>query len=443
MNGVGTIADIPKAYTAIAEWLSCILYLSVCSPDSLKNKKTAVKLVLALGLLIVVQMLIGRAPVFLWIPGMMVAAGIMFAMFVLCGGMSKKNAGYWLVRAFILAEMTASLEWQLDYFFLDGHQEKNFWAQSLFLAAVYGVVFVLVFFFEKTQSYASQLCVTKKELMMTVGIGGVTFCMSNLSYVYSNTPFSSPLAREAFNIRTLMDIAGFAFLCAYHIQRCEDHMKTELDAIQNILRTQYAQYRMSQENIDMINHKYHDLKHQIAVLRNESNLERREQYLDELEQGITDYEAQFKTGNSVLDTILTGKSLYCSRQGITLTCVADGSLLNGIYVMDLCTIFGNALDNAVECEVQIADQEKRLIHVSVSRQNNFVFIRIENYIEGPLEFHNDLPVSTKKDRAYHGFGLKSIRYSAEKYNGTMTVSVEDNWFVLKVLIPETGCTVDP
>ena len=65
----------------------------------------------------------------------------------------------------------------------------------------------------------------------------------------------------------------------------------------------------------------------------------------------------FKTGNGVLDTLLTNASLKCSRHDITFTCVADGSLLNDLYVMDICTILGNALDNAIECEVLIEDKE--------------------------------------------------------------------------------------
>lgn len=436
MNDVGTISDIPKAYAAIAKWLSCVLYICICNKQELKNKKSVITLVIALVLLVILQEYLDNVPVFLWLPGMTVTAMIMFVALEKCGNLSKMNAGYWLVRAFVLAEMTASLEWQLYYFFLDNYKTGTIWMQSAFLILIYGIVFTLVYFWEKKQTYAIQFNVTKKELSVTSAIGIITFAMSNLSYVYSDTPFSSPIAREAFNIRTLMDLGGLAFLFAYHIQRCEDHTKAELDAIQNILRTQYAQYRMSQDNIDMINHKYHDLKHQIAILRSENNLEKREAYLDEMERGITDYELQFKTGNSVLDTILTGKSMYCARHNITLTCVADGTLLKEIYVMDLCTIFGNALDNAIECAVQITAPEKRLIHVSVSERNNFVFIRIENYIEEIPTFKNELPVTTKKEKDYHGFGIKSIQYSVEKYNGSITVTAKENWFVLKVLIPK-------
>ena len=143
----------------------------------------------------------------------------------------------------------------------------------------------------------------------------------------------------------------------------------------------------------------------------------------------------FKTGNNVLDTLLTGAGLKCSRQNITFTCVADGALLNHIYVMDLCTIFGNALDNAIEYEVQIENKEKRLIHVSVSRMNEFVLIRVENHLQDQVKFHGEFPVTSKSNKAYHGFGLKSIKYSVEKYRGTMKIKTEGEWFVINILIP--------
>lgn len=169
----------------------------------------------------------------------------------------------------------------------------------------------------------------------------------------------------------------------------------ELDAIQNIFHAQYTQYRQSKESIEIINHKYHDLKHQINILRSESNPEKKEAYLDELENGIKDYESMLKTGNGVLDTLLPNASLKCSRHDITFTCVADGSLLNDLYVMDICTIWGNALDNAIEYEVLIEDKEKRLIHVTVSKMNEFVLIRVENYLQDKITFAGDLPKSTK------------------------------------------------
>ena len=221
-----------------------------------------------------------------------------------------------------------------------------------------------------------------------------------------------------------------------HLIQCSDiRMRRELEAMQNVLQNQYLQYIQSKESIDLINYKYHDLKHQIEVLRSEEDPQKRNAFLNKMEEEIRLYEVQNKTGNKVLDTVLTSKGLVCAKNDITFTCVADGTLVNFMETADICSIFGNALDNAIECEKKIADKEKRLIHVTVSRQKNFLMIRVENYFEGNLRYKEGALATTKKNKAFHGYGIKSIRYTANKYEGALSISTRDSWFELQVLIP--------
>lgn len=137
----------------------------------------------------------------------------------------------------------------------------------------------------------------------------------------------------------------------------------------------------------------------------------------------------------MLDTILTSKSLYCQQHGITLTCVADGAALDFMDTMDLCSLFGNALDNAIESVEKLPDSEQRLIHLVVTRKKNFVWIRVENTYDGAFRADGTLPKTTKTDARYHGYGLKSIYDTAEKYGGTAEISTQEKRFTLKVLLP--------
>ena len=123
------------------------------------------------------------------------------------------------------------------------------------------------------------------------------------------------------------------------------------------------------------------------------------------------------------------------KNHISMTSVVDGTLFDFMDVMDICSIFGNALDNAIECEKKIKDREKRLIHVSAFSQRNFLIIRFENYCENDLKFDAELPTTTKEDSQFHGYGLKSLRYTVRKYGGEVDINVQDNWFELKILIP--------
>ena len=210
----------------------------------------------------------------------------------------------------------------------------------------------------------------------------------------------------------------------------------ELSVMNMMLKSQYEQYRNYQDSLDLIQMKYHDLKHQITGLRAESDEEKRKKWIDSMEKEIAAFENISRTGNHVLDTILAAKIFHCRKNHIQITCVADGKLLDYMHVTDICSIFGNALDNAIEHVIMIPDPKKRLIHLTLCAQKGFVFIKIENYCEAEIyKNEENLIATTKTDSKNHGFGLKSIRAAVEKYDGSVAFGVQQNWFELKILLP--------
>lgn len=211
-------------------------------------------------------------------------------------------------------------------------------------------------------------------------------------------------------------------------------IKQEL-AVMNVLwKNKQEQYEISKENIDMLNQKCHDLKHQIRALRR-LNKEDFDRYLDEIEDSVDIYESIVKTGNDVFDTILTEKSLYCKKHEIHISCVADGSQMDFIETIDLYAILGNALDNAIEAVGKFKEPEKRQIDVIIHRQQNFLVMNFINPVAEKLIYEDELPVTTKGDKNHHGYGLLSIRHFVRKYEGFMNVGEEDGCFSLKIMIP--------
>lgn len=435
MSGVYQ-SDIPRLITGLAEWCGCVVLIAKY-PKRFSGRR--LWQVLGAGLLVqcLFLALTDALPIWLWIPCMVAAVALMLGLIALCCDMPLTTAVYCTVRAFLLAEFAASLEWQLYSYAVYAMDWEGSGALSLvFVALVYVPVFLLTYRLETRRTDPlTAMAFQPRELWSPILIGLACFAVSNLGFIYSKSPFSGSALADIYNIRTLVDLAGMVMLYAYHLQRCELYIQRELDSIQNILQNQYVQYRQSRESIEVINRKYHDLKHQIAVLRTEPDAAKRSAYLDGMEEEIRDYEAQNKTGNSVLDTVLTGKSMYCARHGIELTCVADGAKLGFMDVMDICTIFGNLLDNAIECELGIQDRQRRLIHLAVYVKKDFLVIRCENYCPDRLEFQDGLPVSTKQDKAYHGYGIKSIRHTADKYGGTAVIHNRDGWFEISLMIP--------
>ena len=105
-------------------------------------------------------------------------------------------------------------------------------------------------------------------------------------------------------------------------------------------------------------------------------------------------------------------------------------------IVDVSVLFGNALDNAIEAVSRIPEPEQRLIDLSVSRQRGFVWIRVLNRFTGKLRMRNGMPVTTKTDARSHGYGVKSIVATAEKYGGSVTMEARDGRFELRILLPE-------
>lgn len=206
-------------------------------------------------------------------------------------------------------------------------------------------------------------------------------------------------------------------------------------ALMNLLhRKEHEQYQMAKENIELINQKCHDLKHQIRIIR-KLEQDEIEQYVKEVEQSVHIYEAIAKTGNEVLDTILTEKSLYCASHDITISCVADGVQLGFINTLDLYSFLGNALDNAIEAVEKFEEKEKRQIDVVIFKRQQFVVVNILNPIADNVEFRGGLPVTTKDDKDYHGFGMKSMKHVIKKYDGFLNIKTDDGCFQLEVLFP--------
>lgn len=433
-----TLPDIPRAMTALAEWSACLVYVLLRRPRLGRRRLGAVA-VLALGVLVGLQELADELPRQLWTVGMAAAVAGMYAFIVTAAKVSARDAGYFAARALVLAELVAALHWQIHCFFFLPDGRPGLGWQAGFFVLVYAVGFVGAYVVETRHFRPAQaLDVTHGELASAAAIALVTFFMSNISFLSANTPFSGRLGAEIFYIRTLVDLCGFVALYAQQGQRLQHRARSEVRAIDEMLRRQHAQYLQSKRSIEIVNRTYHDLKHQIGVIRAEADPHRRASYLDDLEASVSGYAAQADTGNGVLDVILTTKSQECAERGIDLTYVVDGAAVDFMSAMDVSAVFGNALDNAMDGVLAVPDPERRLIKVALYARDRFVLLTFENYFTGELRREDGDIVTRRADRTRHGYGLKSIRYTAEKYGGSMTVNVEDDWFILRVLLPIPG-----
>ncbi|MBR1685514.1 MAG: sensor histidine kinase [Clostridia bacterium] len=427
---------------AIAYVMASVMFSSLLPPVASKQRKWGNHLFLFIVLGLFMVATDGVDKVF-FIPCMICIVLLLFGhMFITCD-IPWMKAAYYTIHAFITGEFSASLAWQLLYYaFGRGLLPSTIPVQAVGGACIcFAVTSAEYLLLKRRREEDQRLEIASKDLLIALVIGLSVYTLSNLSYIADSSPFSTRYAAEMFIIRTMTDLGGCGLLLAYHIQLVDLKVRSEKQYMEQMLHMQYEQYELSRESIDLVERKYHDLKHQIQLLRADVSADARFSaeeklgWLDRMESEIQSFEAQNKTGNKVLDTILTAKSVQAQKQGISLTVVADGQELDFMDPMDLSALFGNALDNAMESVRKMDEADKRLIHLSVSRQKQFIRIHIENCFSGELRYADGRLQTTKQEKQYHGFGLRSISRIAEKYGGSCTTQARDGWFELRILIP--------
>lgn len=302
----------------------------------------------------------------------------------------------------------------------------------LFLSIIYLVVFGLVFLvFVRRMELQKTLYLPTTA---TIGISSAFFLVLIICGIYIRhiryDIFDEQIVAIIYQLYSAL--LGFFIIAiqlgVFRSERLKENNK-ELEFRLNI-ESHY--YKIAQENMEAVNIKSHDIKHQINSLKSISDSELRLQYIKEIENDISMYESIAKTGNEALDYILTEKGIQCRKNHIEFTVMADGNSLSILSYNDIYCLFGNAIDNAIEASLKIEDHKKRLIALKVFKKNNLIIIHLDNYCDEEPMMIDGLPQTTKKGST-HGYGTKSIKYIVDKYNGNMQFSYKNRIFSLDIL----------
>jgi hypothetical protein len=216
-------------------------------------------------------------------------------------------------------------------------------------------------------------------------------------------------------------------------QLIQKQLKEELGTVYSMWNQEKKQFEMKKENIDLINLKCHDLKQQIRQMGQNASIS--QQACVEIEKIISIYDLNVQTGNKTLDIILTEKSLLCNQNHIELSCIADGKWLEFMNEIDLYSMFGNAIDNAIEAVMKL-EKAMRVINLTVKTLQGGLNISLYNYFRTDLVFDNGFPRTTKSNKDYHGFGMKSIQRVVDKYDGYLSITTDENIFTLNIFFPQ-------
>lgn len=292
----------------------------------------------------------------------------------------------------------------------------------------------LAIYFGVVRRYEGKGELKSRDMRMILLALGILFTVVVISVLVDHPMFrgDSSVFQNVFCKIYAIVCSLLAIFIAYYMSR-QNRILHENEMMESLLHNMGEQQKLSQETINIINIKCHDLKHRISKIPGIEDEKDQQEYIEGVREALAIYDNIFQTGNDALDLVLTEKSLLCNEYNIKLSCMVDGSVLDFLSTTDVYALFGNLLDNAIESVMKEPDEEKRIISISVSRRNQGSYIHVENYCVEQVVFEDGLPLTTKTDTAYHGFGVRSIKYIADKYKGTLLMREDRSRFLVDIL----------
>lgn len=221
----------------------------------------------------------------------------------------------------------------------------------------------------------------------------------------------------------------------FYILRIENEGKNKMLKIRNDLLE--SNYQSLQKAYDENRMMYHDFKnHMLAVnqllqeWRNEEALEYIQTYID-MSIAINH---RVDSGCKIVDIIVNYKITEAADKNIDFTYEINYIGAICISDIDMCALLANLLDNAIEaCEK--LQGEKRWIYLKIKKQNEMLFIWIDNSMKkGKIE-KNKFFETSKENKELHGLGMKSIDNVIQKYDGHKEYEIQKDKFQVYISIP--------
>lgn len=209
----------------------------------------------------------------------------------------------------------------------------------------------------------------------------------------------------------------------------------------NVLK-EYNYYLEVSKEKNNVKSLYHDIKNHMICIRSlceKNNIEKIIEYIDSMENNVNTYNQlnqEFNTGNMILDSILKNKKTICIEKDIKFVSEIDFSKNDFMDMVDVCTIFSNLIDNAIEaCEkINESNIDKRILLKS-KYIDGFCIVLIENTKTNEIKQRKNLFLTHKEDPYMHGIGLSNVKKTVEKYFGEAIFNYSKNIFSVKIMIP--------
>lgn len=289
-----------------------------------------------------------------------------------------------------------------------------------------------------------RISIGKTLLVLPPKIKIITILAFSLGSLIITMMISNPLLEEnsPWSIALRLSIVLLAlFLCVTFpivilIAMANAYLKKENENYEERLEAQADYYtQLSRSNFEMRRFR-HDFKNMQIGLRTyiEANdlpsaiavLDGEQENLQSATDIIT-----YDTGNGIVDAILMDKQQKAADKNIKIE--FTGTIpMTALSAVDLCVIFGNTLDNALEACEKLPPDETKTISISSLCNSGFMFITITNPVLENVTIKGNTVETTKNDRNLHGYGLYSLTRAVKKYDGDVKLKSENNTFTVEI-----------
>ncbi|EMJ4245498.1 sensor histidine kinase [Clostridioides difficile] len=237
-------------------------------------------------------------------------------------------------------------------------------------------------------------------------------------------------------ISCLLIISNMCLVLSIRKSVLDNKKIAEANLIKEKMKIQYTHYINTQRDYMKVRQLHHDIKNHIACIKGvtQSNKDATN-YISSIEDELNRYDNSFNTGNMILDIILNEKNKVCKESNIKLLIdINNFEICSFIDTIDICSIFSNIFDNAIEACEKISHSGKE-INLRGTIVNKFYVIRMENTKQNKINVKNNYIKTDKKDTYLHGLGIKSVEDSVSKYNGEVVIEYSEDRFIMKIFVP--------
>lgn len=284
--------------------------------------------------------------------------------------------------------------------------------------------------------YSKIRLLNNRNLVVLSIIAFLSFIVINIltGFIYTDSLLTIQIAVIFATFFIVLSLIATIFAIAISAKHQNEKRMVELMKLSSqMMEKNYNEIHNSHE---IIRQQVHDFKNHLRTINGMSEADSKvKEYTQNLLESSYSYAELCHCGNDIIDSIINCKEAEAKEKNIQFRYSISLSTPLNIESIDICAILANQIDNAIEACEKIEISDNRKISIQISQKESFVLFRVNNTVkENPFNKNNELSTSKNNNDGLHGFGIRIIRETAEKYNGTSENRYEDGQFISSVMM---------